>query len=349
MANFDDIDFSVFRKLPEGDRLRHVVELVSTSLLGRKIKTRKGYISYRKVVDEIVCAVISASTYSKQDVLLASKQDPTELLLLQIQSKLYQETDFPVFEIGKDLMQSLSDTHIPESLADLIPVLSCGVILLPRNTIFTPDNIEVTEIFFHCVHPGEKTYIDGCDRTIPKQKRINFKRIYFPVVDMPLLRWGISATRNRQTLLYGSSTTLVPTKDNLSLLQGNESGDIHSYPDDSDLKKEQDFVAKITRIAANFLVFLTIEKCPLSLESVQPSLSGVGFKNKKSESEYFLAPRQVGLDFHNKYSLERSSKSFSDSSGRKRPVRHFRRGHFRQLEGKRVFVRPTYVCDSIDN
>lgn len=317
--------------------LRGTYEFIVEKLLERKVSSRRGYISYEKIARDIAIGLLSAGTLTKESAYRLAKEDSTQLLQIQIQSALHFSRDFPLFALTRDLMEALGDTDIPAGLEDLNVAIPCGVLLLPRRSVYTPGGGEVTEITFNHLEPGEIAQIMGRD------SQGNAKRIIFPGEPEPLLRWGISSTENDQSVIYGSSTTLSRTSDRKELKQRNDDGrDIHHYPPNADIKKEREFVARITRIVVNFLVYMQIEKCPLSLEIVEATTPGVGFSASTPTREQRVRPRLIGEDFHIKYPPQYSHRAGGDGK-RRSPIRHLRRGHFRTVGDKMVFVRPTYV------
>lgn len=301
----------------------------------RKFSRLRNYGTFDDAATIISVDAAVGLTYSREEMDLIQETDHVAFQAVLVAMRLWKEFDFPVFAIAPELTTALAETLLPNGMPEIDLPVSAGVILLPRKHIFSPDNQEVKEIMFAIEEPGVRTVV---------AKKVRPGSIYLPSYPERTLHWYV---RTKENIIYSSSTSFRRSRCGsflkLTTEKGNERDTERRY---AESKEDQEFIWRLTRIVANFLLYLRQNKLPVDMEEELPAAKGVGFSSKKATKvERRLRPRLIGSSFR----MQRISQRHSSSEGgntRKRPVRHLRIGHYRNLpDGRTTWVSPTYVCD----
>lgn len=271
-------------------------------LLKRNYKIPQNYTSWQEL-SALIAFVAPQFGNSIFDLATQFTSHRTALWIVQ---------DAPIYCLDKNLFELFTQTDIGDEslifsdLTEHLPIHSL-ILLLPENTVRSPDGGYVDYLNIHCSsidHP-EWSVGEKYELKVPYLKHEHDVNIHYGTIDKKQTVWFSGWGINRSD------------------------GKIHQEDGDlgRDRSDEQDrlFLVRLRNIVMQSLMFLSFEQTEIDYVKYQETTSTQGFTRITQPKEKCLYPRWLRVQEKNSTTKINSGKSSHAS-----PCPHWRRGHWRR-------------------
>jgi hypothetical protein len=289
-------------------------------------KMPPGYKPWKDIASDLGMALASLS----MDSSLLTIGDYTNASL----QGLWVATRAPMYVIKRDLLRAFDLSDVAEDkglLVDLNPPLPTFMLVLPQNTLVTPDGTTINNL---TVHLADKAYPQ---RSVAPGSDVSF------VVNLPYPQNLLWVALDSSGVIWHDVSGVAE--------DGTLKNDFSQTTGNLNLSKaDHDFVKRVERIVCQVLLALTYRPDLLGAEALPKQAQAKGFGGAGKAETSTLYPRWLGSTF--KLASDTPTQATPGKAKlHSSPVAHWRRGHWRRVpvgsrefnERKWVFIQPTFV------
>lgn len=313
--------------------LSEAVKLPEYKLLTqRQYSNPRGYQKFEQVIQMVIAHIYSVYHLPWESLNSHLTISNALALIFQI-----AQTQAPIYWLSASLLETMLQTDLPKWIYGMKRPVQLGMLILPENTIYTPDREPVDYIAFRHTLAGEA----------PPSINFNNQRIEIAANKYDYIT---CATTTRSGTVYITNFGLQLSEEDDALNHGEPN--FQSYDElgiQLDKDAENNFLRLMESIIVQTLLLMQLQPQIVTSGSSSHSAPGVGFGKSKQQKEphEIWTPNWIGKDYRRRQTQVDATGTETHASLRP----HWRRGHFRRVVvGKRElnqrewrWLEPVYV------
>lgn len=226
------------------------------------------------------------------------------------------QTQAPVYWLSPSLLESILYSDLPKWISAVKRPVQLGILMLPENTIYSPDREAIDYIAFRHTLAQE----------IPPVVSFNGQKIVVGTKDNDYI---LCTTATRTGTVYATNFGLQMSEEEDALSYGESHFEAYNALGiELDENAENNFLRLMESIVLQALLLMQLQPQIVTTSSLTQSVPGLGFGKLKLQKEpnEIWSPNWIGKDYQ-----KRQTQATATSTAHASPRPHWRRGHFRRV------------------